>query len=69
MMASKRLSAALVLLVGILTLSGCAGTGDLVDTKDYTFQLQLGSAGIPVNFYDDDQSLRHWFTAPYYNPF
>ncbi|MBM4295048.1 MAG: hypothetical protein FJ126_09140 [Deltaproteobacteria bacterium] len=68
MMAKKRLAAAVVALIGVLTLSGCAATADLVDLKDYTFQAQVGSAGIPVHFYDNDQSLRHWFTAPYYYP-
>ncbi len=56
-----------VLMAGGLAFAGCAGNGDFVDVKDYTFQA-MGPVGIPAHFYDNDQSLRQWYAMPYINP-
>jgi hypothetical protein len=57
------------LAAGALVLAGCAGAVDLNEmAKDYTFQ-PVGPVGIPMTFYDNDESLKHWYAMPYVNPY
>lgn len=64
-MRSRCLMLAMVAVAAVIALTGCAGT---VDLKDYTFQ-PIGPMGIPAYFYNNDQSLAHWYTMPYVNPY
>lgn len=69
-MASRCLIWAVVAMAGIIALAGCAGTVDLKDiTKDYTFHASLGPLEVPAHFYDNDSSLKPWYSAPYFNPY
>ncbi|MEW6658232.1 MAG: hypothetical protein AB1424_06205 [Thermodesulfobacteriota bacterium] len=60
-MAIRLLLAALALLA---LNSGCA-TGQHYQTTD---QYEPYITDVPPEFYDYDPTLRHWFTAPYWNP-
>lgn len=48
------------LLLGV----GCA-SGQYYQTSE---QYEAYITDVPVSFYDYDPTLRHWFTAPYWDP-
>jgi hypothetical protein len=51
--------------LALLALSiGCANSGYYQTTETYTPAI----TDVPPSFYDYDPTLRHWFTAPYWDP-
>ena len=53
--------------LALLDLSlGCAGGGyyQTQSSEEYVPYI----TDVPPSFYDNDPTLRHWFTAPYWDP-
>lgn len=51
--------------VALLALSGGCAAGRDYQTSD---QYEPYITDVPPSFYDGDPTLRHWFTAPYWDP-
>jgi hypothetical protein len=53
-----------VTMVLLLLSCGCAGGGYYQTSDQYVPYI----TDVPPSFYDGDPTLRHWFTAPYWDP-
>jgi hypothetical protein len=60
----RRGMAAVVLICLAAGAGGCAGGGGYQDGRSPGPYL----SDVPSSFYNDDPTLRHWYTAPYWNP-
>jgi hypothetical protein len=62
-----RIRIALVALALLTLTLGCASSGQYYQTsssEDYEPYI----TDVPPSFYDNDPTLRHWFSYPYWNP-
>ena len=55
----------LLLLVPVVLLAGCAAAGAYRGAASADTSVNT----VPPSFYGNDPALRHWYTAPYFDPY